>query len=712
MMANLSLTSAPKEKKGSKIIPSVYGEYSKTAKKYSLFITPSSQEELDRYCFSAVGYGSTVCLKRECKTSHRGARIEVKTDEAYVMKTAKEGFLIPTTSTTLYSESIIDAWKREPVTINGWMEIFDLATASRGERLTTGVKISMDDLQDRQEKLTKSLAFATPARAKRKFKREADEFIPHKRIFPNDQLPPKLEPLQIVDCLNRLDLAINSLEGLTIDSVKNLNRLSETVTETTGSLTDRINALALQIGNKPHQLLAKYDAPNLWSAIANLASILEANSGRTIIGMDQKVKDLQIKLEQQIDDTKTLEIKPLAVEIKAGKSYFVTGMGAIKDQLDAEGIRVDLLTNDTNSLKLSHPLHNLGGNGPISSSEICRLEGLISGVSNRLNKFDNLNDSDSIKFGGMGLRSKREVITWLAINSPRERGGLVVDFHTLMEHIHHSTTGSDAIAKLNGLYKLKIGTISQGLAITSFDCNIPKFFSKSAYHRVVKDFQSHFDQITDFDLWDQANDGYKDTLKAQVLEFQVSHTQHIDEELVAGSKIHTLAILSLSASVTFTTALVDFMSDTYKEYIVSKFSSKKAWSITTRLASRIISHVSVPRIGVQKTFQTGFPEKIGESIFWSTLKTLDIMAEMTNLGFRDSPIVASELVKFLALNTGFDAIETLVKSNTTLKAEVAALTKAVAGNTKTIATAANKVDNFKNSIDAINKRLAKLEAKK
>ena len=64
MMANLSLTSAPKEKRGSKITPSVYGEYSKTAKKYSLFITPSSQEELDRYCFSAVGYGSTVCLKK------------------------------------------------------------------------------------------------------------------------------------------------------------------------------------------------------------------------------------------------------------------------------------------------------------------------------------------------------------------------------------------------------------------------------------------------------------------------------------------------------------------------------------------------------------------------------------------------------------------------------------------------------------------------
>ena len=88
------------------------------------------------------------------------------------------------------------------------------------------------------------------------------------------------------------------------------------------------------------------------------------------------------------------------------------------------------------------------------------------------------------------------------------------------------------------------------------------------------------------------------------------------------------------------------------------------------------------------------------------------MAEMTNLGFRDSPIVASELVKFLALNTEFEIIETLVKSNVTLKAEVAALTKAVAGNTKSIATATNKVDNFKITIDNINKRLAKLETKK
>ena len=49
MMANLSLTTVQREGRDSKIIPSIHGEYSKAAKKYSLFIIPNSHEELDRY---------------------------------------------------------------------------------------------------------------------------------------------------------------------------------------------------------------------------------------------------------------------------------------------------------------------------------------------------------------------------------------------------------------------------------------------------------------------------------------------------------------------------------------------------------------------------------------------------------------------------------------------------------------------------------------
>ena len=81
--------------------------------------------------------------------------------------------------------------------------------------------------------------------------------------FPTDKLPPNLDPLQVIDFLNTLDSVIKGLEGLTIESVRNLNSLLETVTESTVSVTDRINVLVLQTGNTSNQLLTKYDAPNL-----------------------------------------------------------------------------------------------------------------------------------------------------------------------------------------------------------------------------------------------------------------------------------------------------------------------------------------------------------------------------------------------------------------------------------------------------------------
>ena len=251
--------------------------------------------------------------------------------------------------------------------------------------------------------------------------------------------------------------------------------------------------------------------------------------------------------------------------------------------------------------------------------------------------------------------------------------------------------------------------MSQGIAITSFERNVPSFFSTSTMHKVIKDAQSYFDTITDFAGWDKPDDGFKDTLRHHISAFETSHTQVIDDEVEAGSRIHTLATLSLASSVTFANGLINFISDTYKEYTLARFSSAKAWSITTRLARRIICHVGLPRVGVQKTFRAGSPVKIGEAIFWATLKTLDLMVEVTKIGFRDSPIVASELVKFLALNTGFDALETLTSSNDKVKAKVAGLKKNAIAHTKAAATNANKLNEQKSLIENLSKRLAKLE---
>ena len=69
-------------------------------------------------------------------------------------------------------------------------------------------KLSVDVLRQRKDKLKKSLAFATPARSKRKFKKEADDYIPHKRIFSATKLPSTLDSAETIECLNELDLYV------------------------------------------------------------------------------------------------------------------------------------------------------------------------------------------------------------------------------------------------------------------------------------------------------------------------------------------------------------------------------------------------------------------------------------------------------------------------------------------------------------------------
>ena len=62
----------------------------------------------------------------------------------------------------------------------------------------------------------------------------------------------------------------------------------------------------------------------------------------------------------------------------------------------------------------------------------------------------------------------------------------IIDFHTLMENIQQSIVVTESIARLNYLYKLKIDTTSQGIAIPSFERNVPIFSPPLTHTRLPK----------------------------------------------------------------------------------------------------------------------------------------------------------------------------------------------------------------------------------
>jgi hypothetical protein len=71
------------------------------------------------------------------------------------------------------------------------------------------------------------------------------------------------------------------------------------------------------------------------------------------------------------------------------------------------------------------------------------------------------------------------------------------------------------------------------------------------------------------------------------------------------------------------------------------------------------------------------------------------MACYKRSGFKDDPTVSVELVKFMAVNTGFEALEVLVVKVKAMEVEAATSKREAAAAIKTAASASNKSDEMK-----------------
>ena len=104
------------------------------------------------------------------------------------------------------------------------------------------------------------------------------------------------------------------------------------------------------------------------------------------------------------------------------------------------------------------------------------------------------------------------------------------------------------------------------------------------------------------------------------------------------------------------------------------------------------------------------------SIFYTTVRSLDLAETTAHGGLKNSPVVANELVKFLAKNTNVDAIDrleaelaTIRLENSKLKTLVHEYNQKAAEALKVSNAANNKADQQKNAVAALEKRVKKLE---
>ena len=92
-------------------------------------------------------------------------------------------------------------------------------------------------------------------------------------------------------------------------------------------------------------------------------------------------------------------------------------------------------------------------------------------------------------------------------------------------------------------------------------------------------------------------------------------------------------------------------------------------------------------------------------MLWATLRSHKVMDEFSKFEFKDHPAIASEYVKFLATNSGFETVSALESKMDGLKKEVDSVKKAASSAANAADTAKATASEAKKVADKCLKKL-------
>jgi hypothetical protein len=683
-----------------------------SAKKHKLFQVPSAGRDFDSLCFSLVGQGHAFCTARRCSTSHHGGTFSVLPGDLYVARTATSAFTDPKSSVSKLTLNLMVEWKVLTVSLSEWSKLFMLVNMPSEDGPTSAANLEARELfasraeAHRTPRKRKASSSVAPSSLRLSpYTRQLED-----RLGDTDDEDLVLGPSEILELLRQLDSGLEKTSGLLVDLTDERVELAKEEHLASRAIEHKVDVIVGELGKRPPALSSEYDAPTVWGSVGTLGSKLDKVQKQTSkypTMISEEVNKLMEPFQDLVSDKVSQRLLAVDDRIKVVKSFALQSAKKLSERMDIKsmGSRWEVTPS-----RVIPPPPAVPGPAPEWIDGVMKsFETRLDDISSRVSKVTAELDEQAIRFAGLGFRSSKDANAWLLMRMPEHHCGLVVDIHIVMEHVHSSISGQDSIGRMDKSFKLKIKTLADAIAMTSFETKIPRYFSQSATHKVVKQDSSYFDTIPTFEEWDLPNSGYRTRLKEELVTFRAAHQDNIDESVERDSLAYALATMALTESVTWLEGFIVFLDDYHRDLAKAKFGSKKAWHVTTRLGRRMMMEIAVPRNGIINSFQVGSNDQICQRIFWSVMKSHDIMARYQRNSYKDDPTISSELVKFMAVNTGFEALEVLSTKMQSMENDVVAARRDAANASKAAASASNKADEVKKVCDLLQKRLAKLE---
>ena len=355
---------------------------------------------------------------------------------------------------------------------------------------------------------------------------------------------------------------------------------------------------------------------------------------------------------------------------------------------------------------------NEGNENSYVSGAWSSLEDQITKLKSEVQDLKPSSNPRKTKFQNLVFMNLTDMHEWLTVNNKSFNYSLIVDLHTVLEHVHHQINPSKSTLELlQAIKKIDIPTANHAVTIQSYDHALPKFFYKAKDHKVIRGSDSLCDNIKTYSDWDEPNYGFRDKLTNEILNTELAIENAIREEKSLTDVGKSVLLNALSFSLQGVDVIVRYVDKTHRELIRSNYTPEKAWHLVTLLITRVFLDVFEPRVGKLNVMETKNAAQVAIVVFHSSFESLEVLKSYKDHEIGKHPNIASEYVKFISHNTPYQLVETLQQKVKKVEDKFNDQNTKLQSSLKQLNTTTQKAEKHETKLSGLESRVAKLEKK-
>ena len=333
----------------------------------------------------------------------------------------------------------------------------------------------------------------------------------------------------------------------------------------------------------------------------------------------------------------------------------------------------------------------------------------------------NINPGDKrVNFGGQTFANKNEMQAWLELKEGKSNFPFSsFQCHvTFLHRVHtHLTGGRRELRDVKYMSDLKIRDHCVNAAQAFSSGGLPLIFKGDKNTPIFTGLdtggpKARFPNIPTFARFGETND--HDAMRHKILTAmsEVHKTmQHDIEADLVNPEARSLASKMAMRTLEFCQALIQFLSDTYRDYLSSFGCETKTWDFVCLCVEKVLTSEFAEARSLVCGLDLGQPS-FSAKIIWGSMRIVCVQERFLEVGISNHPILSSTCSRYLIKNSGLGDGDEAKKMAVKNDVKITALEATIADLKSQVKSATSLADKANNALKKVSTDLAKLSGSK